>query len=217
MTALEHIEIIRADLLDDPEGDDSLWSNAFLLRALSEGEREIAIRTLCLSDDSTEDLAVFDAAPGWNPLHAKILYIEDVFLAGQRLDFKSEYHLRHHYNWDYETQTGTAKYYTLNGNRLRLVPDISAATSIVLATKRLPLVDLQYSSEPEIPAEYQPALQHYAAYRAYLKPDSQTFDKQAAQTHLGIFTGMVGPAIDIKRQFARKNRLPMSFNLRDSA
>lgn len=220
MTAIEIINEIRRDILDDPdsgEPENNLWSNTFLLSALNQAEREIARRTLCLTDDTTDDLADFSASPGWTALDSRVLYVDDALVAGDRVTFATEQHLREKHGGTYEDDTGTPAKFLLRGNRIRFYPNLTAAAAVILTVNRLPLAPMSYDSTPEVPTDYVPAMHHYVAYLAFLKNDAKAFNRNTAGEHLGIFTSMVGPGLTLKQLYDRKNRTPQHGYVRDAS
>lgn len=205
LTGLELINELREDILDSAE-DDSLWTNDALLRNLNKAEREIAIRTLCLSDASTAGIALIPAATAdWNALNQKILFIDSVFVVGRRLRFIPEATLKVLFGDYASTVTGDPLYYVLANNQIRFVPNIATPSSLAMTVRRLPLAEITLTGSPEVPEHYYAALLQYAAYLCYTKKDSQTLDPVAAANHLQAFTSMVGPEVSLKEQYDRKH------------
>jgi hypothetical protein len=75
--------------------------------------------------------------------------------------------------------------------------------TVNLVVTRLPLNQITLSQTPELPFFYHDKLPHGAMRYAYLKPDSETYDRQASEIHGAIFAGFIE---DVKREILKKTR-----------
>ena len=212
MEISELITIIREDYLDDTfsgwesasdaeKADQFLWTDASLLRYLTEAQRQACNRTDFLYDDESFSITLVAGSPTY-PISNLITRIEQVSFAEKTVAHVSKAQLqKEHPRWRTDSGIGTldAKY-TIRSRKLRMypIPDAADAGGIVyLETYRLPLESITSASdELEIPDEYHRDLIWWVLYEAYSKQDADGYDKERGLMYLSQFEQVFGPVID---------------------
>lgn len=214
MEVSEIIQIIREDYLDDTfsgylnasdaeKEDQFLWTDASLLRYLTEAQRQACNRTDFLYDDETFSITLVAGSPTY-VISNLITRIEQVSLNDKTVAHKSKIQLQmDHPHWRSDSGIGSSDAsYTIRGRKLRMypIPDALDAGSIVyLDTYRLPLESItSVGDELEIPEEYHRDLIWWVLYEAYSKQDADGYDKERGLQYLAQFEQVFGQVIDSK-------------------
>ena len=222
MTLEQLVEYLRRDILDDLGGDrltdwktddtDCLWSNVALTDFMNDALREYCDRR-AIKDSSTTAVCQITLVDGTRDyaLHDSIISIEEVILSttGEPIEkiFQEDF------DYSYLNDLDELKYYAEDINareiRLYMTPDAALdAATLDMTVRRGTLVDFDWAvdltAEPDIPARYHKHLIYWAASRAYLMNDADTFDKEKAGFFQGQFTQMVGPRRSVQEQHYRK-------------
>lgn len=199
MTLAELLQQTRIDL-DDTE-QDYLWSDAELKRHLNEGYNEAVRRARLIVDASTSavcSIAVTAGTASYD-LHSSIYRVLEVYgtwdASRPLRKFTTREMELHRRDW--RTETGEPSGYILDFEtgklRLNTIPDTNGTLS--LRVYRLPLEALSADSDvPVIRADLHEKLIHWVRYKAYLKPDSDTLNKQGSADALALFEQEFGPA-----------------------
>lgn len=95
----------------------------------------------------------------------------------------------------------------LDDTKLKVVQVPQATDSISLVLERLPLVAASAAGAFEIPAQHHYYLLHWMKRLAYLKQDSQTFDKVKAEEEGAQFIAYCKQALEEKERRKNKPRL----------
>lgn len=103
--------------------------------------------------------------------------------------------------WESHTGTPTTYITDYQTNAIRLYPKQQVAATLNITVSRLPNKEFDEESDPEIRAEYHPALVKWMLYRAYSKQDSDLFDPNKAANALAEFEREFG-----RRASARNER-----------
>jgi hypothetical protein len=78
--------------------------------------------------------------------------------------------------------------------KLRFHPPPTAQLTALLTVVRDPLAEVTNEDDtPEIAARYHRSLRHWMAYRAYLKPDEDTYRPDKAKEAMALFEQEFGP------------------------
>ena len=214
MEISELITIIRSDYLDDTfsgwenasdseKEDQFLWTDASLLRYLTEAQRQACNRTDFLFDDESYSVTLVTGVPTYS-ISSKITRLENVSLYNKDVQHKSKLQLQtDHPRWRTDSGiSGKEASYFIRGRKIRFypIPDaIDNGQIISLDTYRLPLESISSSSdELEIPEEYHRDLIWWVLYEAYSKQDADTYDAKRADRYLAQFTNVFGQVIDSK-------------------
>lgn len=175
---------IRADDNASPP----LWSDDEWQLYLSEAERETCTRAKLIQTNEGRGTEI-SIEPGvtrypLDPILLDVLSVEDAARPGVAID-----------GWDI-----TETHLVLNRSPI-------AATELRLTVVRLPLAALMPESGPEIRAVHHYAMCDWALRCAYLKPDAETFNPQAAARHEDIFERAFGarPDANVQRKHRRKS------------
>lgn len=212
MEISELLTIIRVDYLSDTfsgwesasdveQEDQFLWTNATLLRYLTEAQRQACNRTDFLFDDETYFITLVAGSPTY-AISSNITRIEQATLEDKTVQHLSKKQLESEFpRWRTDSGIGTkSAKYVIRGRKLRMypIPDANDAGKIVyLDTYRLPLDPIESTGdELEIPEEFHRDLIWWVLYEAYSKQDADGYDPKRADRYLAQFTQVFGPVID---------------------
>lgn len=197
----------------DDEAQPYLWEDTEVAQYLNEAEREAAERALLIHDETTAAVCTLTVVAGTAsyPLHASILKIERATLAstGDTLTVTSRDKLDQ--SWPgWETATGTPQHLVEDGDgNATLVPAPTAADSVALAVKRLPLADMAADNDtPEIGVRHHYRMLDWALHLAFLKPDADAHNPKAADYHEARFERSFGYRNDANVQRKQRERRP---------
>jgi hypothetical protein len=209
VTAAELLTILREDYLDDASAaeagyaEDARWSDAFLLRRLAEAEREACRRQDLrhLFDDTTQcicQIATTAGTASYN-LDSRILRLQQVRLDdGDALVHVSQAQLEAaRYDWR-GADNGTPQRFFVTGRRLTLECPPSASGTLYLSVWRDPLYPIETTTDEfEWPGD-QEKLCHWAAYRAFMRPEEDSQRLDLAKFHRELFDVEFGPPLASK-------------------
>ena len=208
MEITDLITVLREDYLDDTfsgwetateaeKNDQFLWTDAFLLRSLTEAQRQACNRTDFLFDDSTFSVTLVSGNPSYN-IDKRITFIDEVTFDGAKVAHKSrEEFQRLHPTWRVDTgMTDKSTEYIMRGHKLRIypIPDaVDAGKLLTFDVYRLPLENISSTRDAlEIPDEYHRDLIWWVLYEAYSKQDADGYDKTRAHQYLAQFEQAFG-------------------------
>lgn len=181
---------------------------------LNEAEEEAAIRASLLPEDTDEDVCsitvVADTAV--YATHAAVLDITkatfmptdgdaiDLYLTDRvELDRTIP---------DWRTSTEEPAYLIQDDTKVRIVPTPTVGGVLLIECHRLPLVPMADNDDtPEIARTHHRQLVHWAVYRGFMKPDSETIDTGRAAVALNAFNAYFGLRQDAdQRKATQSNR-----------
>jgi hypothetical protein len=198
-TASDLIFIAREHYLDDTE-QEYLWSDAYLLYALNEAQREACRRQRLLMDEETSAICELTLVSGTSlySLDSRVLLVDQMRDAsGNLIAQKTEEELsRDIPTW--RTDTGEPLYFVQKNRRIRLSPiptDDEDGETRYLSVWRLPLADIGPDDSPEIDEEYHEFLLHWVAYKAFHRRDEDTYDPEKAGQHRVLFEDRFGSPV----------------------
>ena len=214
MTLADLIASFRVDADDQPE--DHLWPDEDVARWAGEAEEEAAIRKHLLFDDYTLAIVRFDVLAGqssyaldprmFEVTKARLLnattgrFLEDLYITTrEQLDQQCRY-------WrDERRRPGT---FIQDDIRIVLPGVVDRAYTMRIEGYRTPLVPITKDSDldstvPEIAAIHHRFLVHWMLYRAFGKPDSETFDPTRSGIALQRFEEYFGlrPDADLRKDW----------------
>lgn len=196
MTLKELIAELRSQL--DDSAEPFLWSDAELTGYLNDAERQACERALLIYDDAPSALTKLTLKTGRAryPINPLILSVErvvpelaanDRFICQRTLDWLDENLGR------WQEQTGKPSHFVDLVRTLLFVGIPSVDENVILTVYRLPLEPMEGNDdEPEIQPQHHLRLMNWAMHRAYLKRDSDTFDKNRAALHDSLFAADFG-------------------------
>lgn len=210
------IDITRNERLFDV-GTPYRWGDEMLARALSEGEREAAVRGHLLREDSgSRTLLPLVEGQASYLLHPSIFEVDAVrYEGGVRLEPKAADVLdRQDPEWRTRTSSKPCHYIleALPSERLRLtltrIPtDFVEGLSLRLVAYRRPLYEMSADGdEPEIAPHYHEHLVEWACFRAFSIRNPNLYDPVKAADHLANFERVFGPAEDAAQMRALRER-----------
>ena len=197
---IQQFRIDADDMVPNPYLREDEWIAAWM----TEAQDQAAMRARLLLDDYTPALTHIAVTAGVDsyPLHPKLYeiavidfvpvtgYVQPVYLTSrEKLD-------RDRNGWRNEP-AGVPCSAIQTDTRLRLVPVPSVNGTLRLEAYRLPLKALVNDNDkPEIHEAHHRHLVHWALYRAFSKPDTETMDPNRAKTAETAFTAYFGPRPD---------------------
>lgn len=208
MEASELLTILREDYLDDTfsgwesatddeKKDQFLWSDSFLLRSLTEAQRQACNRTDFLFDNSSYSITLVDGQFSY-AINKKITFIESVTFENRPVTHLSKEEFQRKYpSWRTDTgMTNRSCSYVMRGHTMQLypTPDTTDAGKIVyLDVFRLPKEDITSTGDEfVIPDEYHRDLIWWVLYEAYTKQDADSYDKEKGLRYLARFEEIFG-------------------------
>lgn len=188
----------ETDDLKDPVS----WESGEIVAYLNEAEQEACMRARLLYDDYTtavtdtavsagknryvRDPRLFEITAAWLHDAADTRRSPLKVLTRDLLD-------KTRYNWRIER--GIPEFLVVDDTALTLSHVFHEDYVLRLEGWRLPMEDLALDkplASPEIAAQHHRFLVHWAKYRAYQKPDTETLNPGAAQASLDAFEGYFG-------------------------
>lgn len=182
MTGQELLDYIRADILRDV-ATPYLWSDALILRYLSEAESTFARKTYALLDDSQTITTVIGQAT--YALPTGTVFVASAALSTAASDLLN--YTRKRIPNNLLTSTGTPYVFISDesGRNIRLYPVPDAVVTINLRTARLPASTIATYASPEISEEYHLDLAEYVAWRCLQANDVDGTSLGASERHKG--------------------------------
>ena len=214
-------QMLRDRLLGSFKNDEfNLWQNDELLEYLNEAENEACIRSRLLVDSETTGICTISVKAEKAVYHLSELIhvIERAKLSSQNtpLTKKSTSWLDDNIV-DWDTRTGRVDYYVqdMHQIKLRLVGIPEEDDTLSLQVWRKPLQPMGFNDPPEIAAHHHRHLLHWICHLAYLKENSNTYDKEKSDYHGSLFASFFGDRPNAEQLEARrrhyKARTPARF------
>ena len=184
---------------------DPLWSDEEWVDFANWAEQEACRRGSLLFDSTTASVAVYSllANAKWTNFSNLVLKVERAeWVVGGVSTLLYPLNLEimdiARKTWGEDT-AGAPVGFLVNGNRFRTYPTVSVPGSLTFRVVRLPAAKMtlatRMSGSPEIPEQYHLPLVSGMLHRAYLKNDSEAFNKGASDLHLADFERVFGPAV----------------------
>ncbi|MDD4995781.1 MAG: hypothetical protein PHW53_04960 [Patescibacteria group bacterium] len=205
MLASSLITTIREDYLNDATAE-YLWSDANLLRKLTEAERQSCNRADLIYDDSTTAYTRITLVNGQASYN-----IDPIVTVVENIIFDNNYVIKKakedmdaiSATWRTDSgMAGKTVYAVISGRKLRIspVPDATDAGGYVyLETYRLPADAITSTSqEPEIPEENHRDLIYWMLHECYKKQDADTFNQEKSDYYLARFNQIFGEPVSAK-------------------
>jgi len=177
-----------------------LWTDEEVMSYAVEAEDEACRRAHLLKDSSTAAICSISLGAGVNyaTLDSRIIRIGRVMVSGQTLPLQKA-NMRdldaQRPGWETATATRLEAVVTdWQTGMLRVYPTpISAVTISLSGVVRLPLTDMNdLEDTPEINARFHHSLVGYMIFKAFMKPDKQTYDQARAAVGLAEFEAEFG-------------------------
>lgn len=182
-----------------------LWSDAEWTNYVNDAEREACRRARLIVDSDTAEICSLSltASTKTIALDPRVLFIRRAKVSGDVLPLHpvSVRNLdRGRPGWEDEEGAPKAYITDMDTGKFRPFPTPDADMTVKLSVCRLPLQNMAaQDDEPEIHARFHDSLIFWMLYQAYSKPDSETMDKQMAESNLALFEqefGKKSAAID---------------------
>lgn len=211
--------------LDDTSGDEPLWANSEFAGFADKLQKMLAAEMPVLEDRTTPEVCEVSLVQGDGliSLNSRITFIKRAKIDGQTYPLQiadSDYMDINYPGWDDAGVTeGTPTILVTQGvgpDKAYLYPPCDGAKTLRLVVYRLPLVDLDYASHSGQPLEldkYAHLLVHGIMWQAYMKQDSDTYDKQKAEAQRVLWEGVNGKGGDkeqIRRMVLRRHAEPLT-------
>ncbi len=209
MTLNELLTELRTTRLDD-NSVPPFWSDCELVGFLNDAVRQVCLRQRCLTESQNATLCTIPITSGQQlvPLNKRIISVRVVrYIDTQCTDDASmrplrptttRRHHRLHPHWDIE-EPGYPEFWIPDYQEGMLAisrPPINAGT-LKLLVWRMPLEseeldEADMEGEPVISPHWHKDLLEWCEYRAFSKPDTETFDKARADDAEAKFTAKIG-------------------------
>ena len=191
MKARELINLFRNEVDDTVEP--YRWSDPEAIEYLNDASNEAARRARLLLDSTTEEITriAVTAETHTYDLDPRVIFVRKARFAGsmplRRMNMQDME--SHDPMWeDASSSEPTVFVPDFGTGQIRLWPTPDFDDTLVMTVVRLPLADINdLEDDIEINARYQRSLRFWMAYRAYMKPDSETHDAAAATKMLALF------------------------------
>jgi len=173
-----------------------LWSRDEFAEYLNEAATEIAIRSLCIEDDTIEIAATAGEAKVACPEH--VYRIQRATFGTRRLLLADRAMLDQLEGEGWEELTGDPIAIYEVGGDLRLYPIPTVDSTVKLVAFCTPQQAMaEDDDDPQgIPVRMHPYLIDWALHLAYSKQDADTFDTKQADRYEGRFDARFGPRRD---------------------
>lgn len=182
-----------------------LWSPEEALDYMNDAQNEAGRRTRAFVDSSTTACCSLTVTTsGLVTLDPRVLFVRQARIANQMP--MRRMNMQDMAGCDPMWQDAGASTYPLmfitdyETGKLMFHPKPAASVTVLLTVVRDPLVPIaSRDSTPELNARYHRTLRHWMAYRAYSKPDAETYRPDAAKQQLALFEqefGQKSSAID---------------------
>lgn len=196
------------------EADDKvaplMWPTSDIAMWLNEAVEEAAIRARLLYDASTTAVTQITVVAGTSsyPLHDSLYEIVKVrFQATGDVGFTTLSIVSREYLDDLEPDWRSLteeypQYLVQDDVSITVAKTPEQSGTLFLEGYRLPLADMEDDDDaPEIGRAHHRHLVNWALYRAYSKPDAETYDATRSQKALQDFTDYFGerPDVDLRR------------------
>lgn len=189
MTLGELVELVRNEL--DDATQPYLWSDQELIEYFADAENEAARRARLLIDSTTAEICEIAvvANTAEYELDSRVLFIRRATLDFQRMRRASYRDLDAQLQGWEEDEGNTSHFITdLDTGKVRLYPIPTANATLRMTVARLPLVEMNaLDDKPELKPHYHRSLRFWAMFRAYMKQDSETYNKGRADSALALF------------------------------
>lgn len=209
MTLLELIQRFRSDAFDLEQP--YLFADSDITHWLNDAVSEAATRGRLIHECVNPAVCTIAVLPGVSvyPLHEALYEIEYICLFDEPIPSRAETLVKVSQEtlsdrWhDWRTRTGRPEYVVQHDTTIRLSPTPTNAAVINLEGYRVPLVPMVLDDDkPEISVIHHEQLIQWALYKAFSKPDGETFDPGRAEKAEYNFTDYFGerPSSNLRRR-----------------
>ncbi len=188
MTFETLVSEIREGFLDD-KVEPYLWSTSQLTRFANEACREACIRKPLIERAQTLKVLAAKAEYTLNE-YTRRVYTMQLALETRPLAQTTEAQLDTHYGRAWCERTGTPRMYVRKGKKLILFPEPVVPDTLTVTAGSLP--DDYFDLDDDIPSSDHDALKLYVAYKAFMKPDADTYNPVKAADFLKMFNDYFG-------------------------
>lgn len=175
-----------------------LWSDNFLLIALTEAEKQACNRQDFIFSDSMT-ITLSDGVGSYS-VGSSITRIDNIRFNGQKVIVKTRREMDADIDgWrDLSGMIDNDVYAVMDGRNIRFAPKpdaTDAAIPVYIEGYKIPDAITAMSDEPVIPEEYHHELIWWVLYECYRKPESDTLDLDKALNYLSRFNEVFGPPV----------------------
>lgn len=176
-----------------------LWSAEEALEYLNDAQNEAARRIRAFIDSTTTAVTqVSVPTTGIAALDPRVLFVRKVRFQGRaplrRMNMQDME--AHDPMWEDAAASTYPEAFIPDweSGKLRFHPKPQAQLTALLTVVRDPLEEVNSRDDtPELPSRYHRALRHWMAYRAYMKPDEESYDQKRALEQMKLFEMEFGP------------------------
>ena len=199
MKARRVVLLARQNPLDD-SAEPYLWSDEELLDYADEAQEEAARRARLFLDSTTSAITTLTLVNGTAvyALDSRVIRVERARVVGQELPLRlmlTRTLDTSFANWEASIDPVCALVPDWETNKVRFVGIPQAAGTVNLQVIRRPITPLvNMDQDLEIADHHARNLIHWIAHRAFMKRDSETFNSEKSEMHLGRFEAEFGAA-----------------------
>lgn len=206
MNSTSLLEFWRSQVMDSERR--YLWSDDEAFAYMNEAQNQFCRLTEGISDATTPEVVrvSVEATEIFADVHPKILTFRQAVLlsTGNKLDIKNHTEIT---KWDNALGNITAMIVGMERNKIRWDKTPTVADEVNLLVFRLPLDTINApDQEFEIEDTHHVSLSFWMSYLAYLKQDTETFDKRASDRAKANFEAYCAQAAAEQRRYKQKPR-----------
>lgn len=185
MNSTDLLVLFRSEMSD--EAEPYLWADEDIFGYMDDAQKMHCRKTDGILDASTDAVTELEIVPGSDriALHPSILRIRAVSRedTGRDLDIINRDDMAQR-RWYFDGTTGPVKALVIGieAHKARVFPKSSETVTLRLEVLRLPLVAINTDGDQafEVDEEHHRHLMYWMKHLAYLKQDSETFDRTKA-------------------------------------
>lgn len=206
MNSTDLLEFWRAQISDEQRP--YLWSDDEAWVYMDQAQKQLCRWTEGIPDASTPDVVTVPVETGeiFAQVHASILTFRQAVLlsSGNLLDILNHTDVR---KWDNASGNVTAMIVGLERNKVRWDKTPTVDDEVTLLVHRLPLCDIEGPDQAfEVDAWHIPQLTYWMSHLAFQKPDTETFDKKAAERAYAQFKAYCDQVAAEQNRYKQKPR-----------
>lgn len=207
MNSTTLLEYWRSQIVDNNRP--YLWTDDDAFVFMNEAQNEFCRKTEGIPDASTSEVISVPVETGeiFADVHKSILAFRQAVLVstGRKLDIKNHTEIS---RWDNSTGSVTAMIVGLENHRVRWDYTPLVDDEVTLLVYRLPLTTIDdFDQELEVEDKHHASLSFWMSHLAYLKQDTETFDKQASDRAKANFYEYCEKVHEEQKRYRQKPRV----------
>lgn len=206
MNSTTLLEYWRSQVVDETRR--YLWSDDEVFVYMNEAQNMLCRETQGVSDATTPEVVSVPVETGeiFANVHESILTFRQAVLVstGLKLDIKNHTEID---RWDNTTGSIRQMIVGLENHKVRWGYTPAVDDEVTLLVFRLPLTTIDdFDQELEVEAKHHASLTYWMSHLAYLKQDTETFDKQASDRAKSNFLAYCAKVTNEQERYKQKPR-----------